>query len=343
MGPGSLLLLGLALIGLLLAVFWPRGGLLARVRTGARLSRRILIEDALKYAYKSEARGEVVRLDSLAGALSVSRNRVARLIEEMTDEELVRFEGQGFRLTQSGREAALHVIRAHRLWEHYLSEETGFSEDEWHDRAEVQEHVLSPDATDALARRLGNPVFDPHGDPIPGPSGKDPVRSPGFSLSRAPAGAILKITHVEDEPGVVYAQLVAEGLYPGTELQVIDAAPERIRFWANGEAHTLAPVVAGNVSVVELERPREQDAFAGSEPLSGLSLGEGATVVGIAASCRGAERRRLLDLGLVPGTAVSAEMTSPSGDPTAYRVRETLVALREKQAQHIRVRRHHGP
>jgi len=343
MGPGSLLLLGLALMALLAAALWPHGGLLARIRRGARLSRRVLVEDALKYAYKAEARGEAVRLDALAGALSVPRNRVARLIEEMTDEELVRFEEAGWRLTRSGREAALHIIRAHRLWEHYLSEETGFGEGEWHDRAEVQEHALSPEDTEALARRLGNPVFDPHGDPIPGPSGRDPVRSPGFSLSRAQAGAILEITHVEDEPGVVYAQLVAEGLRPGTELQVIDAAPERIRFWANGEVHTLAPVVAGNVTVAEMERPRERDAFAGSEPLSGLAPGEEATVVGIAAACRGAERRRFLDLGLVPGTAVSAEMTSPSGDPTAYRVRETLVALREKQAQHIRVRRNHAP
>lgn len=50
---------------------------------------------------------------------------------------------------------------------------------------------------------------------------------------------------------------------------------------------------------------------------------------------RGPQRRRLLDLGLVPGAEVRAEMTSPLGDPTAYRVLGTLVVLRRAQAREI--------
>jgi Fe2+ transport system protein FeoA len=47
----------------------------------------------------------------------------------------------------------------------------------------------------------------------------------------------------------------------------------------------------------------------------------------------------MLDLGILPGTLIQAEMTSPSGDPTAYRVRGALIALRKEQARLIQVTR----
>lgn len=51
----------------------------------------------------------------------------------------------------------------------------------------------------------------------------------------------------------------------------------------------------------------------------------------------GAERRRLMDLGLLPGIEVRAERTSPLGDPTAYLVRGSVIVLRRSQAQGIHV------
>ena len=51
----------------------------------------------------------------------------------------------------------------------------------------------------------------------------------------------------------------------------------------------------------------------------------------------GANRRRLMDLGILPGTKVEVEMVSPLGDPVAYRVRGAVVALRHKQAREIEI------
>ncbi|MGD9375983.1 MAG: FeoA family protein, partial [Anaerolineae bacterium] len=85
-----------------------------------------------------------------------------------------------------------------------------------------------------------------------------------------------------------------------------------------------------------LEIHVEQSAV---EHLSDLEPGEKAVVAGLSPSCRGSERRRFLDLGILPGTAVEAEMISPSGDPTAYRVRGALLALRREQAEYIRITR----
>ena len=59
----------------------------------------------------------------------------------------------------------------------------------------------------------------------------------------------------------------------------------------------------------------------------------------MAQTCRGLQRRRFLDLGLVPGTVVKPEFRSPSRDPTAYRIRGAVVALRKAQADLIQVRR----
>jgi Fe2+ transport system protein FeoA len=69
--------------------------------------------------------------------------------------------------------------------------------------------------------------------------------------------------------------------------------------------------------------------------LDELPRGAEAVVTGLGSS--GHERRRLMDLGLVPGTEVRAERTSPLGDPTAYRVRGGLIALRRSQARGIQV------
>jgi len=52
----------------------------------------------------------------------------------------------------------------------------------------------------------------------------------------------------------------------------------------------------------------------------------------------GLTRRRLLDLGLLPGTEVVAVMKSPLGDPTAYDIRGTVLALRSEDASKIVVK-----
>lgn len=51
----------------------------------------------------------------------------------------------------------------------------------------------------------------------------------------------------------------------------------------------------------------------------------------------GTQRRRLMDLGFLPGTAVEVALNNPLGDPTAYLVRGAVIALRRAQARQIQV------
>lgn len=55
-------------------------------------------------------------------------------------------------------------------------------------------------------------------------------------------------------------------------------------------------------------------------------------------NCNGNIRRRLLDLGLVRGTKITPVFKSPSGDPTAYEIRKTLIALRKEDSSLIELK-----
>jgi len=324
-----------AVAALAALLFWPGHGVVGRWRAARGLARRVRREDAMKHILKSEINGGVATIESLAGQLAVSTGQSVGLLEELETRGLVSLEAGRPRLTGTGRDLALHLIRAHRLWERYLSEETGVAEADWHPQAERQEHLLSPQDADALAARLGNPTVDPHGDLIPA-RGEPVTGNPGRPLTAAAVNQPLRVTHVEDEPPAVYAQLTALGIRSGMRGLLTEKLPHRLRFWVDGQEHVIAPLVANNISVQPLEDCSAKDLLE-EEFLAGLGEGQCGRVLGLSPACRGPERRRLLDLGFVPGTEVCAEMRSPGGDPTAYRLRGTLIALRKEQAGLIRI------
>jgi DtxR family Mn-dependent transcriptional regulator len=334
--PSAALAVGLSIVAALALVFWPHGGLVDRWQRARRVNSRVRIEDALKHAYDCEYRGLTCSLESIAGSLDIPTDQAADVVGRLEQHGLLLSSGDTLTLTGEGRAYALRVIRVHRLWEHHLADESGLRETEWHDDAELHEHSLSPEEADALAARMGNPAFDPHGDPIPSATGDIPRRT-GVPLTELQPGRLGRIVHVEDEPRAVYAQLVALGLHPGTQVRMIESRTDRVRFTADEEEAVLAPLLARNVTV----RPigSEERIPGPRRTLAGVNPGEPAQVVGIARSCRGQQRRRLMDLGVVPGTMIVPEMPSVGGDPVAYRIRGSLIALRRNQAQQIYVSR----
>ena len=85
-------------------------------------------------------------------------------------------------------------------------------------------------------------------------------------------------------------------------------------------------------------RRREHPAATGLVTLASLPHGQAAEVVSLDAGCQGFSRRRLMDLGFTPGARLAPALQTFAGDPRAYRVRGTLVALRRDQANHVLVR-----
>ncbi|MDA0747385.1 MAG: FeoA domain-containing protein [bacterium] len=318
-------------------LFWPDTGYFWNWQLSRKVSERVRIEDALKHLYNFEYSRRTPTLESLSGALGISGRSAADLLVRIEALRLLKSSGGVLHLTPEGRDYALRVLRVHRLWEHYLAEKTGVAEADWHSHAEQREHDMSPEEVNDLAAQMGHPAYDPHGDPIPTASGDIGPRR-GKPLTALLPGVPGVIVHIEDEPEAVYAQLVAEGLHLGQRLEITEVTPERIRFWADGDEHVLAPVLAANISAVAVSREKEPEEP--HEVLSALRQGEKGRVLCISRVCRGLERRRLMDLGILPGTVIEMEMRSPGGDPTAYRVRGSMLALRKEQANQIQIVRH---
>ena len=70
-------------------------------------------------------------------------------------------------------------------------------------------------------------------------------------------------------------------------------------------------------------------------PLSALKTGESGRIKTLHSN--GANRRRMLDLGLARDTDIKAAMVSPCGDPVAYQFRGTVIALRRADAELIEI------
>jgi DtxR family Mn-dependent transcriptional regulator len=333
--PGWALLVFTGALGLLALLFWPKSGVIPRLMRLVRMTERVLLEDALKQLHQTEEAEGVPTTETLAGALEVSRGVAVRLVEQLAEQGLVRAEKGRIHLTAAGRAYALRMVRSHRLLERYLADQTGVAPGEWHDEAEHREHALSEAEAERLSATMGHPRYDPHGDPIPTVTGEMPARV-GRRLSSFPPGSAVRVVHLEDEPREAFERLLALGLRPGARLRLLQAAPNEIRFRFDGREQGLSEVVAGQITAERLSEEEALDERVHAT-LADLEPGHSARVVRLAAACQGPQRRRLLDLGVVPGTVVKAEFASPGGDPIAYRIRGALIALRHAQAELIQV------
>jgi DtxR family Mn-dependent transcriptional regulator len=316
--------------------FWPERGLLFRLLRLSGMTERVRLEDSLKHLYKCEYSGRQCSMESLAGAVGVSRSRAVELLARLEELDLARAEQDSFVLTEEGRGYALHIVRTHRLLERYLADRTGVLPQDWHKEAERREHRFTPDDRESLAARLGHPVYDPHGDPIPTSAGDLPPRT-GLPLTGLDPGDAASIVHLGDEPREVYDALTKAGLTPSMLVRLLEVGPGEIRFEAGGRELSLPPVIARKITVEPL--PDADVEKTPGETLAEVEGGEVVRVIGIHPGLQGPQRRRLLDLGLVPGTLVESELESASGDPVAYRIRGALIALREDQARWIQVDR----
>lgn len=114
-----------------------------------------------------------VSTNALAEEMNTKASSVTDMVKRLSEKELVVYKKyQGVKLSKTGRNAAIQVIRNHRLWEVFLVEKLDFNWDQVHEVAEELEHIKSEKLTNELDRFLGFPRRDPHGDPIPDADGK---------------------------------------------------------------------------------------------------------------------------------------------------------------------------
>jgi len=152
-------------------IFSPQQGMLTRYLRGLRLSISILRDDLLALLFRCEERvpGCLTSYDQVNNSLNANAFLLPLVLRwEAYRGRIVRSHEGAYRLSDSGHLIAGNLVRAHRLWEQYLVDQTGMATDRIHNHAERFEHIPDRQLRDDLERETQYPKLDPHGSPIPG-------------------------------------------------------------------------------------------------------------------------------------------------------------------------------
>jgi DtxR family Mn-dependent transcriptional regulator len=209
------------------------------------------VEDYLKAIYRLHAEsGGPVTTNALGDWLGVTASSASGMLRKLDDLRLIVYEPyHGVRLSEAGQQAALAVVRRHRLLEALLAQMLGLSWDKVHDEAEVLEHALSPELCDVIAARLGDPRTDPHGDPIPARDGRV-IETPSQNLDSLRPGQRGRVTRVSDRDPEILRLLMRRDIALGDVLEVRSVRPGgAVTVAARSGVHQLAARVTAAIRV----------------------------------------------------------------------------------------------
>jgi len=213
-------------------------------------------EDYLKAIYHLTDGGRSASTNELAQALDLAPASVSGMLRRLAEQGLVEHEPyRGVTLAPEGRRVALRMLRRHRLIEAYLVAHLGYTWDTVHPEAERLEHAVSDTLVERMAKVLGDPREDPHGDPIPGPDGSlaELVYVP---LAEVRAGEEAEIRRVNTSQPDRLRYIGTAGLTPGTRVQVLAHEPFQgpIRLRVGGREQIIGHELAGMLWCVRREK-----------------------------------------------------------------------------------------
>ena len=163
-----------------------------------------------------------VATNAIAQAMDTSAASVTDMIKKLSKKEYIHYQKhKGVRLTDAGNTLATNLVRKHRLWETFLVKKLNFSWEEVHEIAEELEHIPSKKLIDRLDDFLGNPKFDPHGDPIPDAHGHFTFRKQ-IALPELEEGKEGILVGVQDDTTPFLQYLNKLNLTLGTKIKVIE-------------------------------------------------------------------------------------------------------------------------
>lgn len=204
------------------------------------------VEDYLKIIYLLTTEFGRASTTQIAEHLGVKPGSVTGMLQKMaeTDPALVEYQKhRGAVLTPQGEQAALEMIRHHRLLELFLYKTLGYTWDEVHGEADRLEHVISEEFEERMAQALGNPTRDPHGEPIPTRDFQLPPQS-SLRLSDLRPGSRARVQRVDSADENLLRYLSEIGLVPQAQVTILDysAFDDNLRIQVGSRAE---PIVLG--------------------------------------------------------------------------------------------------
>lgn len=225
------------------AVVWtvaPEHGLVARWLARRRAAPQAIREDILGCMHRDGR--EWVPWKVLNERLEGGAAMLRRAAEALAAAHFVEASRDGLRLTDAGRDEALRLRRAHRLWETYL-ERLGTPAGDLHRRADELEHVNDDRAVDYLDDKLGHPLVDPHGAEIP------------VDGKRIIAGAIVRVSMLREGH-----QAIVRRLGPSTNTSLL-ALGQSIRVGPRRPDHSTWTVELPDGEIASLDHRQADDVL----------------------------------------------------------------------------------
>ncbi len=184
-------------------------------------------EDYLKAIYKLTRENEQASTNEIAELMGVTPASATGMIQKLAGVQppLLSYEKhRGASLTLEGEQIALEVIRHHRLLETFLHDKLDYTWDEVHEEADQLEHVISEELEDRISRALGDPRYDPHGDPIPNREFQLPEQS-NTRLSELHPGDRAIVVRISTDSPDLLRYLASIGLTLQSRILVTDVSP----------------------------------------------------------------------------------------------------------------------
>lgn len=171
MPTGPWIVVWLTLMVVISIFFAPERGLIANWRMKGSNREKILTENILKALYhlgeKAKDFSGFRNPNEIQERRTFAPSELRWGLRKLARRKLVVEATSGWRLTTLGVDAGKRVVRLHRLWEMYLSQEIRLKHDHVHADAEAIEHVITPEIERLLDEKLGFPDRDPHDSEIP--------------------------------------------------------------------------------------------------------------------------------------------------------------------------------
>ncbi len=290
-----------------------------------------------------------VPLSQLARELGISPVSTNEMCRKLQDQGLVIYRPyKGASLTPEGERLAHRLLRRHRLWEVFLVEKLGFEHERAHEMACELEHATPDLLSDQLDVFLGQPRINPRGEPIPAADGSVAARPlrPLATLSAGQQGHVARCD-IDDE--AVRAFLDRRGIRPGATLTVIATADDSLLVQVDDVSISLARALAEALQVdtksavstpTQPTLKKEQTEMKARMPINQISLDKlraGQRGVVVRVGGKGPAKRRMMDMGLVPGSEVKVVRVAPLGDPIEFEVKGYSLSLRKSEAREITI------
>jgi DtxR family Mn-dependent transcriptional regulator len=293
-----------------------------------------------------------VPITTLAEALSIQPVSVNQMARKMEEAGLLVYQPyKGIALTPEGGRIATRTLRYRRLWEVFLFQHLRMPLEEATAKACDFEHDTSENLANRLDAFLGFPSISPHGKPIPQVD-SSVLEPPLVALATLTLGQCATVIRF-DLSETARSFLNDQGIYPGVALTIAAATNESLLVHVGENFVALARSLAEAVQVEQEANKNFENGPVRCEPEKGkvameftaelknkipldkMKVGQLGAVVHVGG--KGPARRRMVDMGLVPGAEVKVVRMAPLGDPVEFEVMGYSLSLRKSEAREITV------